>query len=127
MLDVYLIADQVSGLAPGLYKYQPKKHQLQVIAKGEIKRQMYKSLGHGELKAAPALIVVVGLRIRTPKPEWMYLEAGHAAQNIYLQATALGLSINAVTGFKETRARKTLRLLPQEIPIYILPVSKKVE
>jgi nitroreductase len=52
------------------------------------------------------------------------MEVGHAGQNIYLQATALGLATVAVGAFNDERVAEVLRLNKQVKPLYIMPVGK---
>jgi nitroreductase len=48
-------------------------------------------------------------------------EAGHAAQNLLLQATALGLGAVAVGAFDDKHLG---RLLPSDVqPLYLVPVG----
>jgi len=51
------------------------------------------------------------------------MEAGHAAQNVYLQATALSLGTVVNGGFSAERTREILDLLPEE-PLYWMPVGR---
>jgi nitroreductase len=51
------------------------------------------------------------------------MEAGHAAQNIYLQSVSLNLGTVLIGGFNETLIKKTLNLNEEE-PLYILPIGK---
>lgn len=125
MLDVYLSVETVEGLPPGLYRYQPKGHRLEPVRPGVSKIALQKALGKSEVKSAPALLIIVGLRYRTPDPAWMEREAGHAAQNVFLQATAMGLGTVALSGFKEKKVAKALNLPAKHIPIYAMPVGRK--
>jgi nitroreductase len=52
------------------------------------------------------------------------MEVGHAGQNIYLQATALGLGTVAVGAFHDESVREVLRLDRKYRPLYIMPVGK---
>jgi len=52
------------------------------------------------------------------------MEAGHVSQNIYLQATALGLATVAIGAFQDERVREVLRLEKEIRPLYIMPVGK---
>ncbi len=125
MLDVYLCAEAVEGLPPGLYRYQPRGHRLQPIVSGASKAELQRALRKSEVKRAPAILMIVGLRYRTPEPSWMQREAGHAAQNVFLQATALGLGTAALSGFKEKKVAKVMNLPAKHIPIYAMPVGRK--
>lgn len=51
------------------------------------------------------------------------MEVGHAGQNIYLQATALGLGAVVVGAFEDTEVQKVLRLPEDHKPLYIIPVG----
>lgn len=51
------------------------------------------------------------------------MEAGHAGQNIYLQATALGLGTCAVGAFNEPALADLLGLTEEETPLYVFPVG----
>jgi nitroreductase len=52
------------------------------------------------------------------------MEVGHAGQNIYLQATALGLATVAIGVFHDEQVSEVLRLDKQIKPLYIMPVGK---
>jgi nitroreductase len=49
---------------------------------------------------------------------------GHAGQNIYLQATTLGLATVAIGAFYDEQVREVLHLDKQYKPLYIMPVGK---
>jgi SagB-type dehydrogenase family enzyme len=51
------------------------------------------------------------------------LEAGHVAQNVLLQATALGLAGVPVGAFDDRRVASTLALPPKLRPVYLVPVG----
>lgn len=54
---------------------------------------------------------------------YVHMEAGHAAQNIHLQAVALNLGNVAVGAFDEDRVKKIVNLSGEEQPLYLLPVG----
>jgi nitroreductase len=51
------------------------------------------------------------------------MEAGHAAQNVYLQATALGIGTVIVGAFVDAQVSKALDLPEEEVPLAVLPVG----
>ena len=89
LLEVYVLPGNVTNLPPGVYKYQPQGHALIKIADGDKKAELFKAVGQAPIKNAPAVLVFSGLSEKAQRPAWMYLEAGHAAQNVYLQAVSL--------------------------------------
>jgi len=125
LLEVYLISGNVTGLHMGIYKYQPQGHELVKIAEGDFKSKLFQGVGQAPIKNAPAVLVFSGMSERSTNPNWMYLEAGHAAQNVYLQAVSLKLGTVVMAGFKDEEVRKALNMSPKEQPIYIMPIGKK--
>jgi SagB-type dehydrogenase family enzyme len=80
------------------------------------------------------VIVVTGILARTAwkfggDRAWRYvnLEAGHAAQNLMLQATALGLGGVTVGAFDDNAVMDLLGLPADHRPLYLLPVGYPVE
>ncbi|HHY65221.1 MAG TPA: SagB/ThcOx family dehydrogenase [Clostridiaceae bacterium] len=53
------------------------------------------------------------------------METGHSAQNVYLQAGAIGLGTIAIGAFEDEKVLKILDLPGNEKPVYIMPVGKK--
>jgi nitroreductase len=52
------------------------------------------------------------------------MEAGHAAQNVYLQAASLRLGTVAVGAFSDDAVRKATGMPDGEQPLYIMPVGR---
>jgi len=71
------------------------------------------------------VIVFSGMSERSRKPALMYLEAGHAAQNVQLQAQSLKLGTVIMAGFKDEDVRKVLGMGQGEQPIYLIPVGRR--
>jgi len=99
-IEVYVLARQVTGLAPGLYHYEADRHQLGLVKKGATSRQLASYLPtqwwYGEAAALFLMTAVVG------RSRWRYdfprgyravlAEAGHLCQTFLLVATWLGLA-----------------------------------
>ena len=52
------------------------------------------------------------------------MEAGHAAQNVYLQAVALQLGTVVLGAFDDEQVKEVLTLR-EEQPLYLMPVGKR--
>jgi SagB-type dehydrogenase family enzyme len=125
LLEVYVLPGNVTNLPKGIYKYRPQGHELIKIADGDKKAELFKTVGQAPIKNAPAVLVFSGLSEKTQRPAWMYIEAGHAAQNVYLQAVSLKMGAVVMGGFKDEDVRKVLNLSEKEQPLYIMPIGKK--
>lgn len=51
------------------------------------------------------------------------MEAGHVAQNIYLETVSLNLGTVSIGAFDDKQMKNTLNLKEEE-PLYILPIGK---
>lgn len=130
-LELYLICGEVQGLAAGVYRYRPQGPGLQPIAQGDRRAALATAALHQPwLREAAALILVAAVPERAVSKygqrgiRYAYLEAGHAAQNILLQVTALGLGAVAVGAFDDDAVQRIVGLPPAEQPLYLLPLGK---
>ena len=55
---------------------------------------------------------------------YVYAEAGHATQNLLLQATSLGLAAVVIGAFDDEWVRGILALDTGETPVYLVPVGR---
>ena len=80
---------------------------------------------------APAFIVISAVHERTASRygeranRYIHMEVGHAAQNIALEAVALGLGAVDVGAFSDLEVKKILGLPAGEEPLCIVPVGRK--
>ena len=129
-LELYVVAGDVEGLSLGVYRYRPKSHELVHVASGERRKSLASvALGQGWVSRAPAVLVIAGVYERSMKKygqrgqRYTHIEVGHVAQNIYLQATALGLGTALVGAFHDSEVQDVLSLPPDHEPLGLMPVG----
>jgi SagB-type dehydrogenase family enzyme len=129
-LEVRLVAGDVEGLTPGSYRYDPAQHRLVDEQKGELRPELTEAaLSQEWIRTAPAIFVISAVYARTTGKygdrgkRYVYMEVGHAAQSLLLQATALGLSSATVGAFDDAQLKRLLQLPADEEPLIILPVG----
>lgn len=82
------------------------------------------------MREAPLVIVVTAVHERTSgtyggrAERYVHMEAGHAAQHVLLQATALGLGTVPVGAFDDDALARALALGDRERPLYLIPVGR---
>ncbi len=130
-LEISLIVGDISGLANGVYRYQPKENALWFISESDQRASLARAAWRQDyIKDAAALLVISGVYQRTTKKygqrgiRYVHMEAGHAAQNVFLQATALGLATVVIGAFDDESVKKILNFSDQEQPLYLMPVGK---
>jgi SagB-type dehydrogenase family enzyme len=131
-LEAYLVAERVSELSPGVHRYQPLGHRLAVIASGRVLPDLAaSSYGQDWISGAAGVVALTALSARTSEryaeraPRFVHMEAGHAAQNVLLQAVALGLAAVVVGAFDDARVARTLGCAPAEHPLCLLPIGRR--
>jgi SagB-type dehydrogenase family enzyme len=130
-LEVYALAGNVQGLAPGVYRYVPKAHELVLIIAGDLRAQLANAaLGQDAVRTAAVDLVITAVPTRTTTKygerghRYVLMEVGHAAQNVHLQAVALGLGSVPIGAFDDQKVTTLLNLPKAEAPLYIIPVGR---
>ena len=123
-LNLYLLVGKVDGLPVGLYRYLPQGHKIFKVHGGDKKAELHAAVGQATIRDAAAVIVVTGMS-RASNARWIYLEGGHAAQNILLQAHSRKIGAVVMGGFRDEDVRKVLNVPESEQPVYIIPMGRK--
>jgi SagB-type dehydrogenase family enzyme len=131
-MEVYVVVgtDGVTGLAEGVYHYDPRGHRLENILEGDVRQSlMGVALGQSCVGDAPVDIVIAAIYERTTGRygdrgiRYVHMEAGHIGQNLYLQAVARGLGMVVIGAFDDEGVQQVLRLPSEQKPLYIIPVG----
>jgi SagB-type dehydrogenase family enzyme len=130
-LEVYLVAGDVEGLPPGVYRYRPKSHDLMEWSAEDRRAALaVASLNQAWVRTAAVDVVITAVYARTTQTygergvRYVHLEAGHAAQNLCLQAVALGLGSVVVGAFYDEEVQRVLELPADHEPLYVIPVGR---
>ncbi len=131
-LEVYVAAGSVEDLPTGLYHYRIESHDLEIVSEGSHHSSIWEAaLRQSAVKDAPALFVFTAVFPRTMEKygkrgmQYVLMEAGHAAQNLLLQAEAMGLGHVPIGAFNDEVMREILKIGENNHPLYVLPVGHK--
>ena len=131
-LELYLVAGDVEDLPPGVYRYQPDGHQLVKTGDGDKRAGLAEAALEQEWVEEGAVdFVFTTVYERTTGKygergiRYVHMEAGHAAQNLCLQAAALGLGAVTIGAFYDEQVSRLLNLPADEQPLYVIPVGRK--
>jgi len=114
----------------GLFHYLPGKHVIEQLTGQDLRAKLASAAwGQEFIAAAPVTLVFAAEFSRTTGHygkrgiRYVYMEAGHAAQNVHLQAESLGLGSVAVGAFDDTDVKKALSLPDHFEPVYMVTIG----
>ncbi len=130
-LELYVVASRVRDLPAGVYHYQVAAHELERQASGDRMPDLVASAARSAWIAdAAAVVVFAGAfdraagRMRERTERYIAIEVGAAAQNLYLQAAALGLGTTFVASVQDSAVARIARLGSGEQPMGIMPLGR---
>lgn len=132
-LDTYIMVNRVEGLAAGLYRYSPAKHRLVRLGDDAsvADRLAAACLGQEILRTSAVSFVWTAAiergrwKYQQRAYRYIYLDAGHACQNLYLACEALGLGCCAVAAFDDDEVDRILGLDGrEEFTVYLATVGR---
>ena len=131
-LELYVVVGDVEGIDKGVYKYSREEHELEKVKEGDIRAELADAAGGQEcIRDAAIDLVFTAVYERTTRKygergiRYVHMEAGHAAQNVYLQAVSLDLGTTVIGAFIDDRVKELVNAEEQEKTLYIMPVGKK--
>jgi SagB-type dehydrogenase family enzyme len=115
----------------GLWRYHPETHNLTRHAEQDVRGALVGAAWRQRFLAeAPCVFAISAIMERTTgrygergEIRYVPMDVGHAAENMLLQAVALGLAAVPVGAFDDDAVGKVLALPGQEVPLYLIPVG----
>jgi SagB-type dehydrogenase family enzyme len=129
-LEIYIAVGAVKGLDPGIYKYRPREHDLLRTTEVDRRKDLQRSaLNQESVGDAPLVMVFTAVYERTMikygdrAARYVAIEVGHAAQNVCLQAVALGLGAVTIGAFNDREVQRVTGSEQSERPLYLIPIG----
>lgn len=132
-LEVFVVCgkDSVTGLAPGVYQYNPAANTLQGLGEGDNRVTVASAcLSQMWMARAPVMVIIGAVMGRTTVKygdqgiRYVFMEAGNSNQNIYLEAESLGLKVATVGAFQSGQVAAAAKLPTGVTPLLVMPVGK---
>lgn len=130
-LEVYLVSGHVTDLPEGMYKYRPHTHTLVNIAKCDCRSELASAaLGQSPVKEGAIVLILSAVYERTTAKygrrgiQYVHMEVGHVAQNVYLQAVSLELGTVFIGAFDDDSVKELVKMPGAEHPLGIMPIGR---
>jgi SagB-type dehydrogenase family enzyme len=131
-LEFYLVASAVNGLEPGVYRYIPLDHSLEWVMRGDRRQELAgASFMQSGILEAPAVFVIAAVHERTAvkygvrAERYVHMEAGAAAENLWLQAESLHLGTVFIGAFRDEAVKQVIGAPADHQPLVIMAVGRK--
>ena len=124
---------ELYALTPGrVMRYLPEGHRAELVREGDLRPDLVAAtLDQESVGQAPLVIAIVGVPARTEgkygdrATRFVDLEAGHAAQNVLLEAVAVDLAAVPIGGFDDEAVGDVLGLPAGQEPRYLVAVGRR--
>ena len=124
-LEIYAILKD-----KGFFHYNFEKHILELLKEEDLSQKLAKASGDQQFITRSYLNIIICANFsRTTQRygdrglRYVFIEVGHSAQQIHLQAVALGLVSVPVGAFQDEEVKRVLELPKKIEPLYIIPIG----
>ena len=114
-VETYLFVRAIEGFEPGIYHFRPQAFDLEFLKKGDLARELAEAaLGQTLVMAASVTFIWTALversrwKYRQRAYRYIYLDAGHIGENLYMAAGALGLGVCAIGAFYDDKVNSII-------------------
>jgi SagB-type dehydrogenase family enzyme len=133
-IETYLGVNRVEGLVGGLYHYEVRHHRLAFLREDPLIGMALTRAALGQTACQRAALVLVWTAViaRSARKygerayRYIYMDAGHAAQNVYLASTALGLGCCVIGAFFDDEVNTVLEIDGhEETTVYMATIGRR--
>ncbi|MBN1795250.1 MAG: SagB/ThcOx family dehydrogenase [Sedimentisphaerales bacterium] len=133
-IETFVLANRIEGLEPLLYQYLALEHKLAIASHDNRMADKISMAAFGQdmLKTSAASFIWVAdikrmaWRYGERGYRYIFLDAGHVCQNLYLAAEAIGCGVCAVAAFDDDLLNETLGIDGKNhFVIYLAAIGKK--
>lgn len=133
-LEIFFFSSHLHSQPPGLYHYNPTSHSIRLVLLGDHTQQISDCLVQSELVQTASLVFFITaffdrsiFKYGDRGYRFIFLEAGHVAQNINLVSRALGLESINIGGFFDREIDTFLSFdgITQST-IYMITIGKEI-
>ena len=130
-IEIYVVCSDIAGLDAGVYHFDPKDMKLDVIRRGDYRRNISESTANESFtKHAPVMLVFTdvfarnSVKYQSREYRHAFWDCGTILANTLAINTAHKIPSKIITGFVDSQIGQLLWLdMTQEVPLVILPLG----
>ncbi len=130
--ETYFLGANITGLSPGLYHYNVRKHEAELLKEGPLAPELTAAaLDQEMVSEAPLTVIWTAVMERSTWKylqrayRYIYLDTAHVAENIMLAATGLGLGSCGIGAIYDDEVNALLEIDGEaETALYLCIVGK---
>ncbi len=114
----------------GYFHYNFEKHILELITDDDLSKKLAEASGNQQsIAEAYFNIIICAVFERTTQRygergiRYVFIEVGHCAQNVHLEAVSMGLSSVPIGAYEDNKVKEVLGLKKKIEPLYIIPIG----
>ena len=131
-IETYIVVNRVKEISPGIYHYNVKEAKLSLLKEGDFGSDLCQAgLDQEMLEEAACVFIWTAIverskwKYRERAYRYIYMDAGHIGQNLYLAATALNLGCCTVGAFFDEEVDRLIEVDgKEEISVYLGAVGR---
>jgi SagB-type dehydrogenase family enzyme len=131
-IELYVVTQRVGKLPDGIYHYDARFHMLEEVRRGRFHDRLADlTIGQDMIRSANLVLVLTATFDRTMWKyglrgyRYVWLDAGHVGENVYLAAGGLGLGAVTIGGFFDAEVNALLELPREETAVYLACVGQR--
>jgi SagB-type dehydrogenase family enzyme len=133
-VETYLVVHDVEDIEPGVYHYDVRHHRLEQLKRGDFRSKVARAALDQQMAAWSNVVFVWTAvferskwKYRQRAYRYVYLDAGHIAQNLALAAVALGLGSCQIAALYDNEANDLLGVDGvEESTLYMTVVGRPI-
>jgi SagB-type dehydrogenase family enzyme len=131
-IETYIVVNRVEEISPGIYHYNMKEAKLSLLKEGDFGSDLCQAgLDQEMFEEAACVFIWTAIverskwKYRERAYRYIYMDAGHIGQNLYLAATALNLGCCTVGAFFDEEVDHLIGVDgKREISVYLGAVGR---
>jgi len=134
--ETYLLVNLVEGLQPGFYRYLALEHKIAHLPAAEDLTQKIMEACRNQKHIANSAVTFMWVadiqrsywRFAQRAYRYIFLDAGHTCQNLYLLAEAIGCGVCAIASYDDKQVNALLGLDGEDqFSVYLASLGKRQE